>query len=168
MTEFDATNYNKRQHKFWCVRAVVLCTFHCSSTVYGFFTPPTHTNLHTFTVLSHLHTSHLSKVEILANGLAGTMNIEVSGKERHLQDFFTLGGLQRGYDVKFPPFYKSSTSEQYTEESLYNTVLLLRDNLFLRNKFKQFKYLSCSSIYVVELFDARKCPRPVRWSCSCR
>ena len=143
MTEFDATNYNKRQHKFWCVRAVVLCTFPLFFHSIRFLhTSPSHKHFLTFTPLTSqkLRYQH------------GTMNIEVSGKERHLQDFFTLGGLQRGYDVKFPPFYKSSTSEQYTEESLYNTILLLRDNLFLRNNFKLFKYLSCSSIYVVELF----------------
>ena len=82
--------------------------------------------------------------------------IEMHGKEEHLQDFMSLQGGRRGYEVKFPSFKTSSLSPNCTEEIFNNAILVNRDYILLRSNYKKSNYTSCSSLFMELFVDIEK------------
>ena len=77
--------------------------------------------------------------------------IVMTGQDSVLMSFFTLPGVQRGYEVKYPPFDKTLAPLDYTEDTLSNSILLSRNYLFSRGSYVKSNYQSCSSVFL-ELF----------------
>ena len=82
--------------------------------------------------------------------------IEMHGKEKQLQDFMSLQGGKRGYEVKFPNFKTSSLSLNCTEEIFNNAILVNRDYILLRSNYKKSIYTSCSSLFMELFVDIEK------------
>ena len=73
------------------------------------------------------------------------------GKEKQLQEFMSLPGGKRGYEVKFPDFKTSTLPLDCTEEYLNNEILTKRDFILLQNNCIKSAFYSCSSVFM-ELF----------------
>lgn len=82
--------------------------------------------------------------------------IEMHGKEKQLQDFMSLQGGKRGYEVKFPNFKTSSLSLNCTEEIFNNAILVNRDYILLRSNYKKSIYTSYSSLFMELFVDIEK------------
>ena len=81
----------------------------------------------------------------------GYIVIEMYGEDKQLQEFMSLSGGKRGYEVKFPDFVTSTLPEDYTEEILNNAILTKRDFVLLKCNHAKSVFYSCSSVFM-ELF----------------
>ena len=77
--------------------------------------------------------------------------VEMYGEDKQLQEFMSLPGGKRGYEVKFPDFETSTLPPDCTEEYLNNAILTKRDYILLRSNYIKSVFYSCSSIFM-ELF----------------
>ena len=73
------------------------------------------------------------------------------GEDKQLQEFMSLSGGKRGYEVKFPDFETSTLPDDYTEEILNNAILTMRDFILLKSNHAKSVFHSCSFVFM-ELF----------------
>ena len=78
--------------------------------------------------------------------------IEMHDEDKQLhEEFMSLSGEKRGYEVKFPDFETSTLPEDCTEEILNNAILTKKDYILLKSNHLKLVFYSCSSVFM-ELF----------------